>query len=323
MKRTAKHILLAFIIACWAGLRLPADEPRKDEKPAGGELFQIRVDMVSLPVVVTTGKGEYITDLKKEDFRVFDNGQIQEITGFATVEEPVSVALMLDNSGSTEKYAGVIQNEAIRFVGFLKKEDGLAILSFADNVVLWEPFSLYKKKNPMIIRQFKPRGLSAVYEGVWLALEQVLRHEFGRKALVLFSDGIDNRSQTVTEEETLDLARRTEATIYSIYFNTENKRVGRFPLPGGNGGDKAEYKAGREYLMKLSGFSGGTLVDARKIDDLGSAFRKIARELSSQYRIGYYPNNLERNGEFHDVEVKLTNNALTARTKKGYYAPEK
>ncbi len=308
------------LIAC---VGLTASPQPQAANSQDGKSIRIRVGMVSLPVVVTNGRGEYVTDLKKEDFAVIDNGKAQEIAGFLTVEEPISVALVLDSSDSMRTYLKTIQNEAIRFVSFLKKEDRLAIVSFADQVVLEEPFNLYGKKNPMAIRRIESRGMSAVYEAVWLALEQVLKHEFGRKALVLFSDGIDNRSQTVTEKETLDLARRTEATIYCIYFNAGEKRFGRFPFPGGGGGKKAENAAGREYLAKLSGFSGGVLVDAKKIGDLGSAFRKIARELSSQYSIGYYPSNLQRNGEFHDVEVRLRRPGLTARTKQGYYAPDK
>jgi Ca-activated chloride channel family protein len=312
--------LIIFMIVC-------PDPPAAPQSQAvsipDGKPIRIRVGMVSLPVVVTNGRGEYITDLEMQDFLITDNGKPQEIAGFATVEEPISVALMLDSSDSMKTYLKTIQNEAIRFVSFLKKEDGLAILSFADDVVLWEPFSIYGKKNPMAIMRIEARGMSAVYEGVWLALDQVLKHEFGRKALVLFSDGIDNRSQTVTEEETLDLARRTEATIYCIYFTAGEKRFGRFPFPGGGGEKKAGYAAGgREYLAKLSGFSGGSLVDAKKVGDLGPAFRKIAQELSSQYSIGYYPSNLQRTGEFHNVDVRLKRAGLTARTKQGYYAPK-
>jgi Ca-activated chloride channel family protein len=315
--------VLPAVLACSVLLAPAAVQPDKEQNPPPARPFRIQVDMVSLPVVVTNGKGEYVTNLKREDFAVFDNGAPQEIAGFANVDEPVSVALLLDNSDSMSRYSKTIQDEAIRFVSFLKQEDRLAILSFNDSVVLWESFSLYGRKNPDVIRQMEPRGLSAVYEGVWLALEQVLKLEYGRKALVLFSDGIDNRSQTVTEEETLQLARKTEATIYSIYFSAGKKRTGRFPFPGGGGGKTPESKAGREYLMKLSGFSGGTLVDSKDIGDLGAAFRKIARDLSSRYSIGYYPDNLERNGEFHRVEVRLKKGGYDARTKEGYYAPEK
>ncbi len=321
MNALIRHATIGGFLLLATGFGVRTAMPQQAEDKPGGGRIQVQVEMVSLPVVVTNGRGEYVTDLKQEEFVVIDNGKFQDIAGFATVEEPISVALMLDSSDSMKSYLKTIQNEATRFVTFLKEDDGLAILSFADDVILWETFSLYRKKDPTPILRIEAKGLSAVYEAVWLSLEQVLKHEFGRKALVLFSDGIDNRSQTVTEEETLDLAKRTEATIYSIYFNAGKKQPGRFPFPGGGGGKKAEYAAGREYLAKLSGFSGGTLVDAKKIGDLGAAFRKIAQELSSQYSIGYYPSNLKRNGEFHSVEVRLKIAGLTARTRQGYFAP--
>ncbi|MBN2319837.1 MAG: VWA domain-containing protein [Acidobacteria bacterium] len=321
MNTTAKYAIIAGLFSLAAGFGVMADPPPQAVPPGGGKPIKVQVEMISLPVVVTTGRGEYVTDLKKEDFAVVDNGKNQKIAGFATVEEPISVALVLDSSDSTRPYADILQNEAIRFVSFLKKDDGLAILSFADDVVLWESFSLYKKKNPMVIRQLDHRGLSAVYEGVWLALEQVLKHEFGKKALLLFSDGVDTRSQTVTKEETLDLARRTEATIYCICYHPGKGRSGLFPVPGGGGNTRADVKPDLDYLEKLARYSGGTLVEAKKIDDLSYAFRKISRELSSQYSIGYYPNNLQRKGEFHNVEVRLKKPGLTARTKQGYYAP--
>jgi len=314
MKVSVQHSIIFLSLYFAACLGLMAVPPPQAADGTKAKPIQVKVGMVSLPVLVTNGRGEYVTDLKQEDFKVIDNGKVQEIAGFATVEEPISVALTLDSSDSMKTYLKTIQNEAIRFVSFLKKDDGLAILSFSDDVILWEPFNLYRKKNPMAIMQIEARGMSAVYEAVWLSLEQVLKHEFGRKALVLFSDGVDNRSQTVTEKETLDLARRTETTIYCIYFNAGKKRLGRFPFPGGGGN-----KAAREYLAKLSGFSGGMLVDARKIDDLGTAFRKIAQELSSLYSIGYYPNNLQRNGAFHNVSVQLKIGGFTARTREGYY----
>lgn len=319
-----KALALSALCLALPGGASQEEAPSQREAPPsdapGGKSFQIRVDMVSLPVVVTTAAGGYVTDLRREDFRVLDDGVPQEIAAFASVEEPVSVALMLDTSDSMRKHEGIIRNEATRFVGFLKKEDRLAILSFNDDVVLWEPFSLYGNKNPAALGRMDFKGMSAVYEAVWLGLEQVLRHEYGRKALVVFSDGIDTRSRTVTEEETLRLARETEAAIYAVCFRPAERTFGRFPAPGG-GGASAGNEAGRAYLARLAGSSGGTLAEARKTDDLSTAFRKIARELSSRYSIGYYPSNLERNGAFHRVEVRLKRNGYTVRTREGYYAP--
>jgi Ca-activated chloride channel family protein len=315
--------LAATLLLC--GSLLPA---------AGGQAIRVQVEMVSLPVVVISRDGGYIKDLKREDFRVLEDGVPQEIAGFAAVEEPISVALMIDSSGSTEFQLSRIRDEAIRFVKLLREGDSVAILSFADEVKLLEPFSLYHKKNPEVIRQIQPGGLSAVYEAVWLALEQVLKLEYGRKALVVFSDGVDTRSDTVSKEETLELARTTESTIYCIYFNTDDDRYKRippvidplrepfqrFPFPGQWPGRERhpEYAAGREYLVNLAYYSGGILVDASRINDLGPAFRRIAQELSSQYSLGYYPKNLRHDGKFRKVEVKVNRPGLSARTKPGY-----
>jgi Ca-activated chloride channel family protein len=325
-------------VPCLAALSLCAflcvanGRAQKETGPAGaGQAIQVQVEMVSLPVVVTDQAGNHVRDLKKEDFQVFEDGVQQEIAGFAAVEEPISVALTLDASGSTEFQLDRIGQEAMRFVRLLRDDDSIAIVSFADDVKLLEPFNIYHKKNPEVLRKLKPGGLSAVYEAVWLSLEQVLKLEYGRKALVLFSDGVDNRSETVTEDETLDLARKTESTIYCIYFNTNKDRFKRMPqiidpamestgnpLPRGRG-KNPEYAAGREYLSKLAQYSGGLLVDASQIENLGAAFGRIAQELRSQYSLGYYPNTLKHDDIFRRVEVRVKRPNITARTKQGYY----
>ncbi|HSW38003.1 MAG TPA: VWA domain-containing protein, partial [Acidobacteriota bacterium] len=212
---TAGMILLFTLASLDA--RLHREETVPDQQ---GRAFRIQVTMVSLPVVVTATDGSHTTGLTMEDFEVYEDGVRQEIAGFAPVEEPISVALMIDSSGSTEAQLSRIKNEAIRFVEQLREDDRVAILSFADQVILLEQFSLFGKKNPGVIRRIKPGGLSAVYEAIWLAVEQVLKPEYGRKALVVLTDGVDTRSLTVTKEETLELAGKTDAIIHSIYFDT-------------------------------------------------------------------------------------------------------
>ena len=331
---------LAAMFLCALICAISGAAQKETEPPAPAQAIRVQVEMVSIPVVVTDQAGNHIRDLNKEDFTIFEDGVAQEISGFAAVEEPISVALAIDTSGSTEFQLGRIRQEAMRFVRLLRNDDSIAIVSFADDVTLLEPFNLYHKKNAEALRKLKPGGLSAVYEGVWLSLEQVLKLEYGRKALVLFSDGVDNRSETVTEEETLDLARRTESTIYCIYFNTNKDRPKRMPqvidpamegavspfpaqwppikIPTGRG-QNPEYAAGLEYMTKLAHYSGGTLVDASRIDSLGAAFSRIAQELRSQYSLGYYPKNAKRDGTFRKIEVRVRRPGIKARTKQGYY----
>ena len=336
MRSPAKPAVILWTLLLCALEGMAAGGPQKEAEKAGSDqAFKVQVDMVSLSVVATDLNGNHIRDLKKEDFQIFEDGVLQETAGFAAVEEPISVALTIDTSGSTEFQLDRIRQEAMRFVRYLREDDSVALLSFADEVTLLEPFDIYHKKKPEALRKLKPGGLSAVYEAVWLSLEQVLKLEFGRKALVFFSDGVDNRSETVSEEETLELARKTDSTIYCIYFNTNKDRSKRMPsiidpspafpaqfppirIPTPRG-KNPEYVAGREYLLKLAQYSGGILVDASRIDNLGAAFGRISQELRSQYSIGYYPKNANPDGRYRKVEVRVIRPGVTARTRQGYY----
>lgn len=341
MRISIKSITMTGMLLLCPAIYLAAQNAPEEPMPAGGRKpIRVQVNMVSFPVVATSQDGSYAKDLKREDFQIFENGVEQEIAAFAAVEEPISVALMLDTSGSTEFQLTRIKNEGMRFIRLLREDDSVAVLSFADDVTLLEQFSIYHKKNPDVLRKIKPGGLSAVYEAVWLALEQVLKPEYGRKALVILSDGVDTRSDTVTKEETLELARKTDATIYPVYFNTNKDRSKRMPrgidplrdsytnsflaaqwprIPLPSGREKPEYAAGREYLESLAKYSGGLFVDASRIENLSSAFMRIAQELWNQYSLGYYPQNLKHDGKYREVRIKVKRPGFSVRTKLGYY----
>ncbi len=320
---------------------------KAQKKGDDNQTIRVAVEMVSLPVVVTDRDGKRITDLKKEDFQVFEDGIQQQIAGFAATDEPISVVLALDCSGSTEQKLAMIQNEGIEFVNRLHPDDSVAIMSFASDVSLLEDFSIDRDKNAYGIKETRPGGWTVLYEAVWLALEEVLKPVKERKALVLFTDGVDTASRKASEKETLEQAKETYATIYSVYYNTEpdmytqrgGPTIGGYPMPGsgypvpgrpmppvygpgGRGTSQGEYMQGRAYLQKLAEYSGGVVVDALEMRDIGSAFERIAKELASEYSIGYYPTNTAHDGKFRKVEVKVTRPGLIARTKKGYNAPK-
>ncbi|MDM7995730.1 MAG: VWA domain-containing protein [Acidobacteriota bacterium] len=321
---TAAGILLAFLIS-----GISAEKKTRDD-----QTIRVAVDMVSLPVVVTDKEGRRITDLQKEDFQIYEDGIRQEIAGFAATDEPVCVALALDTSGSTRQKLARIQNAAIKFVHQLHPDDAVAVLSFADDVRLQEDFTIDRDKNEYGIKKTRPGGSTVLYEAVWLALEEVLKPVRERKALVLFTDGVDTRSGKATRSETLDLARESPSTIYCVYYNTEyDPPAGTQPSltgipfppvilnpypPSSAGNDAAAYQAGRAYLEGLADFSGGLVLDG--MGNLDSAFAEIARELASQYSLGYYSSNSKQDGKFRKVQVKLNRPGLAARTKKGYYA---
>jgi VWFA-related protein len=341
-------------VALGAALLLSSAPPqsRGQKKPAENQgSIRVNVEMVSLPVVVTTRDGRRITDLKQEDFKIFEDGVEQTISGFAATDEPVSVALALDTSGSTEEELANIQNAAIEFVYKLHPDDDVAVLSFAEDTKLQGDFTINRDKNEYGIKKTRSGGCTVLYEAVWLALEDVLKPVQQRKALVLFTDGVDTCSRKASTKDTQELAQETRATIYSVYYDTQNQLytrqnrptiggypggglppvigTGRYPggypgggYPGGGypypGSGRGDYMRGHEYLKKLSELSGGAVFDGNQ--NLQQAFEEVAKELASQYSIGYYSSNPKHDGKFRRVEVKLSKPDLVARTKKGYTA---
>ena len=297
------------------------------------ESIRVRVEMVSLPVVVLTRSGRHVSDLSKEEFQVFEDNVQQKIEGFAAGDEPFSVALALDTSGSTMLKLKRIQDEAIRFINRLKARDSVAVLSFAEDVNLLEDFTLDRGAAAAAIRRTQPGGFTVLYEAVWLALKEVLSSASMRSALVLFTDGVDTASDKVSKAETREIARESRSPIYCIYFNTREDMQGppldRFPRnrippdPPRAGSSTEDYLGGRQYLSDLADYSGGRVFDALTMEDLGSAFEAIAAELTSQYSIGYYPTNTKRDGKYRRVTVKVTRPGLYVETRKGYYAPKK
>jgi VWFA-related protein len=315
-------------------------EQKSARQPGSNQAIRVNVDMVSLPVVVTTRDGKRVTDLNQEDFQVFENGVRQDIAGFAATDEPVEVVLLLDTSGSTEHKLARIQNAAIDFVNELHPDDEVAVISFADDVRLQGDFSIDRDKIEYGIKKTRTGGWTVLYEAVWLALEEVLKPIKERKALVLFTDGVDTRSEKASENETLELAKETQATIYCVYYYTELDRRGTWPRSTGGGypsplppivinppppisripgsSTSEDFMRGREYLSKLAEYSGGLVFDGN--ENLSDAFKQVAKELASQYSIGYYSNATKNDGKFRKVQVKVNKPGLAARTKKGYFA---
>jgi Ca-activated chloride channel homolog len=336
--------ILGLAVLLFLGVILSiAGEKNKDrgKQPEDQTIIRAEVEMVSLPVVVTTKDGKRVTDLLKEDFRVFEDNVEQTIAGFAATDEPVSEVLALDTSGSTEMELANIQNASIEFVDTLHPDDSVAVMSFAEDVVLQGNFSIDRDRNAYAIKKTRSGGSTSLYEAVWLALEEVLKPVKERKALILFTDGVDTYSRKTSEGETLDLAKETAAPIYCIYYNTERDQYARSsrttiggillpgtnptvlgsPFPGGVGTSTTEeYMIGHSYLTKLSEYSGGITIDALETASLRPAFEQIARELASQYSIGYYSTNQKHDGKFRKVTVKLNKPNLVARTRMGYVA---
>jgi Ca-activated chloride channel homolog len=332
-------------------LGLPQDE--KDKTPEKEEPFtlQVEVDLVNLAVAVMSPSGSFLTDLKKENFTVYEDRVEQKITNFAAVDAPFAVALVLDTSGSTEGKLARIQDEAIRFVEQIHPDDEVMVISFDDEVHLETDFTSNRRAIERAIKRTRTGQSTQLYEAVYLALEEKLKKKRQRKAMVLFTDGVDTSSPTASAKETIETAKEVDALIFPIFFDTSRdmrqlSRRGPFPSGGGNPRFPApgrvpvdtrdprqrddderrmemEIMRGRGYLQDLAEATGGTLYAADGIDSLGGAFGKIATELRSLYNLGYVSTNQKKDGKFRKLTVKVNRPDTVVKSKKGYFSRKK
>jgi Ca-activated chloride channel family protein len=314
----------------------------RQDKPAAP--IRVNVELVSMNVVVSDPSGRYISGLTKDNFKVLEDNIEQQITHFSPIDQPFNVVLTLDTSGSMKERLWKIQEESIRFTELLHPDDEVAVVSFDDEVRLESDFSMDRKRIMRGIKSTRTGESTQVYEGVYLSLDQVLGPRQGRKAMVLFTDGVDTSSRDTSQKETLKLAEESEAIIYPIKFNTRYDMMrggqgrrqpgllgGGIGLPrigvgtgGGMPGPDAdrEYMIAGAYLAKLAEVSGGRVVDADTIDDLGAAFEQVADDLRHQYSIGYMSTNPKHDGKFRKVKITVDKPGTVIRSRRGYYSPK-
>ena len=202
----------------------PTGTSSKDASPeevGEGDVVRIDTTLVSIPVTVMDRDGKYIPDLRKEDFRVWEDGVEQRVAYFASTEKPFTVALLIDTSGSTRFKLEEIQYAAIAFVDQLRADDRVMVVSFSDKIrVLAQPTS---DRNVLrnAIRQTEPGSGTRLYDAVDQIINQQLNRIEGRKAIVLFTDGVDTTSKHATYESTVRDAEELDALIYPVEYDTQ------------------------------------------------------------------------------------------------------
>jgi len=331
-----------------------AESLRSAEKPTtngggqeGLEVVRIDTTLVTVPVSVLDRNGRFIPDLQKQDFHIYEDGIEQDIAYFAPTETPFTVILMLDTSASTWSKLGQIKDAAKAFVEQLRPDDQVGVISFGMGVkVQSEPTSNRKKIRKGI--EDTSRGLSThLYDAMDKLMKKYLSRIQGRKAVVLFTDGVDATSNHATYESTVHTAEELDALIYSIRYDTYDPAadkgdvsdpssrlrlpgiLGKIPLPipsigtsnsgGGAGSSRADYDRGERYLHDLAELTGGRVYEASKdLRDLQTAFSHIAEELGRQYSIGYYPKRKGQTGERRQIKVRLSKTDVAVRSRDNY-----
>jgi VWFA-related protein len=293
------------------------------------EAVKVETNLISIPVSVFDRNGLYIPNLSKDNFKIFEDGVEQQIEFFATTENPFTVVLLLDTSPSTEFKIEEIQQAAIAFVNQLKPQDSVMVIEFDANVHVLTEATTDRNLIFKGINKADFGGGTSLYDAVDFSLRKRLSKIKGRKAIVLFTDGVDTTSTKVGYDSSLREAEEADATIFPIYYNTflENQRrnggiLSPFPQIGGMGGTgttRQEYALGRAYLKDLAESTGGRVFNAdNSPGGLTRTFESIAEELRRQYSIGYIPESAGQVGQRKNIKVRVNRPNLVIRARDSY-----
>ncbi len=277
-----------------------------------GETPIIKTRSFIVNLFVTASRhGRYVTNLKKDDFEVYENGIRQKILYFRNLQSikeiPLTMVILVDTSGSVKDKLSLEIETASKFLEEIlrPKKDIAAIIEFHSEVVLVQDFTNNIEKLKEGLNKLKPGGNTALYDAVYLASEEKLKGEAGRKIIVILSDGEDTCSM-VSEKEAIKAAQSADVLIYGLGVRSPGIRSNFSVL------EKMCKKTGGKFFKVGVSFR-----------ELRETFKEIERDIRCQYNIAYRPMNTEFNGRFRRIKIKVKRRGIKLRYREGYFEPEK
>lgn len=334
-------------------------EPQQDQTPSGpeevdaGDIIKVNTTLVTIPVSVMDRDGRYVPNLQKEEFRIWEDGVEQDVAFFQSVDKPFSVVLMLDTSPSTQFRLEDIQDAAITFVNQLRPDDKVMVVSFNDDIKVLSEFTTDRSKLRRAIERSKTDDGTRLYDAVDMVINQQLSRVQGRKAIVLFTDGVDTTSRNATYQSNIMDAQELDALIYPVQYDTSRdmsiqsyppgyppmgsidifgqilggifggggggrRRGGGGGYPRGRGTARNDYELANYYLQELANNTGGREYQADSLQNMTYAFANVAEELRRQYSIGYYPKRPPQAGQRRQIRVRARQPNLAVRARDSY-----
>jgi len=331
--------------------RAPGERPPTPSAPVknepeevdAGDVIRVSTTLVTLPVSVMDRSGRNIPNLHKEDFRLWEDGVEQDVAFFASVDKPFSLVLMIDTSGSTRFRLEDIQDAAIAFVNQLRPDDRVMIVSFDDRVRVLSEFTSDRHRLRDAIRETETGNGTRLYDAVDAVVNQRLTSVSGRKAIVLFTDGVDTTSRHASYQSNVRDVEELDALIFPVQYDTFSDMGGGsggggnwpsngdilgqilggiFRKGGGGGGgtgtSKSDYNLASRYLHELADKTGAKTFEADSTQNMTYAFGQVAEELRRQYSLGYYPKSPAQPGQRRYVRVRVNQPNLAVRTRESY-----
>lgn len=302
---------LAFFLIVLPCVALSRQKAQVDPSHQDGYAIRTSVNLVVLGVTVRDRKGSPVAGLGEENFQVFEDKVPQQIESFSHEDVPVTVGLVIDNSGSMRSKRSDVINAALAFARYSNPDDQVFVINFNEHVSMGLPpnipFTANQRQLEAALSKNKADGLTALYDAVAVALEHLKQGKWDKKVLIVISDGGDNASR-LTLSEILSMVNRSSAILYTL------------GIYDANDDDRNPH-----VLKQFSGISGGESFFPESLDGILPICRQIAKDIRNQYTISYAPANSKSDGTYRAIEVKAPKNSshgrLTVSTRAGYSAP--
>jgi VWFA-related protein len=321
-----------------------------------GFRFRSGVDLVNVTATVTDEDGRFVSGLRREDFSVYEDGKLQDVSHFSNDRVPVSLGIVLDTSGSMSPDKMSAARSAIDRLIFdlLGKEDELFLVEFATRATLRQDWTTDRRLISNAVREANATGGTAIYDAVATAIPTAQAGTHRKKALLVISDGNDTNSSTAVGSLRQQI-RESDVLVYALGIDGSGRRSSnvvrppvQFPVPiplpfpggrrprpglppiggggsGGSGGGGTGWpsapgdRVNADALRQITDDTGGRTEIVRGSEGLGPATARIADELSKQYYLGY-SSSVERDGQWHSIRVAVRDRRLTVRARRGYVA---
>ncbi len=297
---------------CLLGILLPLLLLAQTPEPPTATL-RADTTLVLVPVTVTDPLNRFVVGLRKNDFRLLEDDKEQKVTHFSGEDAPLSVGIVVDTSGSMDLKLQRSRMAVKEFLKTMNAQDEALLVEFNDSVTLRQGFTSDFDQISAKVDQLEPKGLTALFDALQLALKEMKSAKNPRKAVLLITDGGDNNSR-FTATDVTNLVRESDTQIFAIGVFEPTLRALT----------KAEL-SGPELLNSITQQTGGRAYPAKRISELPALAARVGIDLRNQYVLGYSPSKQDRDGKYRKVQVQITAPAglpaLKASWRLGYYAP--
>jgi Ca-activated chloride channel homolog len=289
--------------------------PLLAQAPQRPPTFEVGIEVINLNLSVTDARNNFVTDLGEKDFSVFEDGIRQDLSLFTHENLPISMALLIDVSASMDEKLPQARAAATRLLKTLREQDLAQVVQFNDRATVLQDFTADRALLVAAVSKTLASGPTALHNALYIALKELGKQkkagEVRRRAIILLTDGEDTAS-LVSDEQVLELARKTEINIYAISLRP-NRAQDRMRQAF----SQAEY-----LLTALTRDTGGRVFFPNSLSELDAVYDRIAEELRTQYSLGYVSSNRRKDGKWRRIVVRIpSRDELQVRHKLGYYAP--